>query len=95
MLRANQVKDNIEHRGLLPISHLTSDDWDNVRSNPLSRKMTVDLVALYQNHAPPGLGSARAVLRLLLYLYPLVVYHSGAKEHQIKPSFGSGAPTPA
>ena len=70
------MEDDVEHRSLLPISNLTSDDRDDVRSNPLSRKVIVYLVALYQNHAPPRLGSTRNILGLLLNLYPLVVYHS-------------------
>ena len=76
MLGANQMIDYIEHRRLLSVSYLTSHNRDYVCSNPLSRKMLVDLVPLDKHHPPPWLSSARNILGLLLNLYPLVVYHS-------------------
>ena len=71
---------HIEHRGLLAVPHLTSNDWDNVRGYPLAGQVLVDLITLYQDQAPYRLRTAWDVLWLLLDLYPLVVHHPRADE---------------
>ena len=82
VLGTYEVIDDVEHRGLLVPLHLGMNNWNHVDDDPLTREMLVDKFAFNENVSARWLGSTRHVLRNLLHLNPLIVYHSRDVHHQ-------------